>query len=172
MANAMDRILGDASEIEPKIMAEDIPWFEKFTLAGYIVPNKANERIDIETLDYNLFNTRGVVYLIVVDGILFKIGQTSNTMAERVKSYNCGKMAYRDSGTCSTSNFFLLQNMLSIGETAECAIYLWEAPNTEYSTMLGGTQYGYADAAKATEKELILDVKDTYGEMPYGNVQS
>ena len=56
------------------------------------------------------------MYCFVIDGKILKIGKTDTTMAKRVQSYNCGKKAYRENGTCSTTNYNILQSFLAINK--------------------------------------------------------
>ena len=59
-------------------------------------------------------NTVGKVYAIVFDGKIVKIGQTSNTLKDRFVSYACGTREYRKRGTCSVTNYHLMESAYAV----------------------------------------------------------
>lgn len=109
-----------------------------------------------------LYNTaEGLVYCFVVDGILFKVGQTSTTMRKRIKSYNCGQSAYRKNGTCSVTNYFILSSLVSMYDSgSDIMLYIWKAYDSVIKTAFGGQYVSSATSAKLSEGELICDFEE------------
>ena len=91
-----------------------------------LVPEKNEKIVITNILDKKNLNKRGLVYCFVIDGILLKVGSTTTSMKARVQSYNCGKESYRKNGTCSTTNYFVLQTFLNIGKEIEVFAYFPE----------------------------------------------
>lgn len=108
---------------------QDAPNFSEYSLKSYfekigiLKPNCQRERLDCEILNKKYSTLEGLVYCFVIDGKILKIGKTDTTMAERVKSYNCGTKAYRERGTCSTTNYNVLQSFLAINKPVEIWAY-------------------------------------------------
>ena len=113
--NRNDRILS-AKDIKNQLNFDAFKHREKFSFLCDLVPEKDKERLVIKNADSDLAEKRGVLYVFVLDNKLIKIGSTTTSFKDRVQSYNCGKKAYRKSGTCSTTNFFVLQSLLNINK--------------------------------------------------------
>ena len=112
MNNKTDIILDIDTVINKSVSFKDFKYKNKFKKIAVLIPNLNKEKLDIEYCNINYKNEKGMVYLFVVNGVLLKIGSTITTLSKRIQSYNCGKKAYRLNGTCSTTNYFVLQNFL------------------------------------------------------------
>jgi hypothetical protein len=100
-------------------LLSEIPQLNGFIKLGELLPSVENESITIQNASDILLTKKGLVYAFVIDGRVFKVGKTETTMKERIKSYNCGKRAYRENGTCSTTNYMVLQSFLTINKIVE-----------------------------------------------------
>lgn len=89
------------------------PLKSKFRKIGYIKVIASQEKIEYVPIENNSENITGVVYCFVVNNKVFKIGQTITSIKDRIRSYNCGKKEYRMNGTCSTTNYKILQKLLA-----------------------------------------------------------
>ena len=95
---------------------ENFEYKEHFSWICKLLPNNDKEKWEIEILDEAKCQEKGFVYVFVIDGKIFKIGQSISNIKERVQSYNCGKTEYRINGTNSTTNYFVLQSLLKINK--------------------------------------------------------
>jgi len=133
-----------------------------------LIPNKDLEKLDIEIIDTKNFKKRGLVYVFVIEGKIFKIGHTITAISDRVQSYNCGKTEYRIAGTCSTANYFVLQSLLSINKNIEVYTYFPELPKYE----IFGIEYQDSfPIPKRAEKEILKEFKAQYKKLPIGCTQ-
>lgn len=125
MSNAMDIIDITIKDEWPNW--EDYSLKQYFTKIATLIPNQKKEKIEVKKdFDPRYKTIKGLCYAFVIGGKFIKQGKTESTMAERIKSYNCGKKKYRGTGTCSVSNYKCLQSMLAINKPIE--IYAFFAP--------------------------------------------
>lgn len=94
-------------------------YFEKLC---EIVPDVDNEKVFISNENEKI-NKSELIYAFVYNGELLKIGSTTTSFKKRIQSYNCGKKIYRKSGTCSTTNYFVLQTFLNINEKIDVYVF-------------------------------------------------
>jgi hypothetical protein len=140
-----------------------------FSLVAVGIPNIKNEKWDMDIKDNRYAEQEDLIYALVVNGKLLKIGKSITTMAKRVQSYHCGKNAYRSkpNATNSATNWFILQSVLSIGRPVY--IYVLYIPRTEGKFM--GWSY-HNRISKEIEGKLLLAFETTVGYKPIGNKQS
>ena len=108
------------------------PLFKDYSLAnqmfhaGQLIPDTENEKLVwCPDKDFN-DNYTGLFYAFVVNGYFYKAGKTDTTLLDRIKSYNCGKKEYRGNGTCSVTNYFVLQSLLNFNVPVD--VYCFLAP--------------------------------------------
>lgn len=104
---------------------KDYTYNKYMIYAGKLIPDIENEKLvwEPDTTFPNDYN--GLFYAFVVNGKFYKGGKTDNTIADRIKSYNCGKMEYRKkNGTCSVTNYFILQTLLNFNVPVDVYCYL------------------------------------------------
>lgn len=123
------------------------------------------ERLDIEVLDEAKCKERGFVYVFVIEGKIFKVGESITNIKDRIQSYNCGKKAYRENGTCSTTNYFVLQSFLAIGQ--EMLVYAFFPQKPQYEVFGQKFSDNYPPTKKA-ENLIIEDFIKTHGKKPIG----
>ena len=111
---------------------ESWPLFKDYSLAdkmfhaGQLIPDTKNEKL-VWCPNKNFDdNYTGLFYAFVVNGHFYKAGKTDTTLLERIKSYNCGKKEYRNNGTCSVTNYFVLQSLLNFNIPID--VYCFLAP--------------------------------------------
>ncbi len=86
------------------------------------------EKLEINAIDEKNMKNEGLVYVFVIQGKIFKIGHSITPITKRVQSYNCGKVEYRKNGTCSTTNYFVLQSLLKINKIVQVYAFFPEQP--------------------------------------------
>ena len=114
---------------------------------------------------------RACVYILVVNGMIFKIGCALSGMKKRIASYNSGKNAYRfkPQATNSVSNWWALQSFINMGVTVE--VYAHYSPMVPINYW-GETLTEPFPPPKAIEAVVIRLFEQHYGKKPIGNVQS
>lgn len=167
--NNMAGIFSDISVIKEWPLWENFNMKNWFTHIGKMYPNREKEEIlwvtDTDQSDIE----EGLVYFFVIDGHIYKCGKTDSLMRERIQSYNCGKQSNRSSGTCSVTNFKVLQTLLNFN--CEVDVYAYIAPYIEVNCY-GKTFMTKNSPAKAIEKETNQLLIEQFGELPPGCFQS
>lgn len=108
------------------------PLFKDYSLnkemfhAGQLIPDVKNEKLVWCPNDIFDDNYSGLFYAFVINGHFYKAGKTDTTLKERISSYNCGKKEYRNNGTCSVTNYFVLQSLLNFNVPVD--VYCFFAP--------------------------------------------
>lgn len=140
-----------------------------FALVAVGNPNNTKEKWDMDVKDDRYKNQEDLIYALVINGKLFKIGKSISTMKERIQSYHCGKNAYRQkaNATNSATNWFVLQTVLAINYPVY--IYVLFIPKTE-GKFMGWTYHNRV--SKEIEKILIDAFQKQYGFKPIGNKQN
>ncbi len=114
-----DIILKSVNDLKDEIDYKDFEYKEYFNLLCELVPNNSLEKLEINAIDEKNMKNEGLVYVFVIQGKIFKIGHSITPITKRVQSYNCGKVEYRKNGTCSTTNYFVLQSLLKINKIVQ-----------------------------------------------------
>ncbi len=114
-----DIILKSVNDLKDEIDYKDFEYKEYFNLLCELVPNNSLEKLEINAIDEKNMKNKGLVYVFVIQGKIFKIGHSITPITKRVQSYNCGKVEYRKNGTCSTTNYFVLQSLLKINKIVQ-----------------------------------------------------
>jgi hypothetical protein len=125
------QVLKTLDDLKNEINFEDFEYKKYFNLICYLFPNRDKERLEIEVIDVDACEDSGLVYIFVINGKIFKIGQSITPIIRRIQSYNCGKTEYRISGTNSTTNYFVLQSLLNINEVVH--VYAFFPDQPEYT---------------------------------------
>lgn len=141
----------------------------QFPHIGTISINQSEEAM-IWNPDNEIYDTRaGLVYIFVVNGFIYKDGKTDTTMRERISSYNCGKKSNRIAGTCSVTNFKVLQTLLSFNTDIEVYAYF---VNPIQVQCFGETITTVNSPAKTIEKKLNEKLMLQFGRLMPGCYQS
>lgn len=148
-------------DVESWPLWENYTLKEYFTLLGTIYPNKNKEMLDWQAVEAMLDRYEGLDYGFVINGHFYKIGKTDTTMKDRLQSYNCGKKDFRKNGTCSVTNFKVLQTLLNIGEPV--TVYALLAPKA-ILTIFGKTYEINTSPSKFIEGILIEQAKKDFGD--------
>ena len=78
---------------------------------------------------------KGWIYMIAVNDIVEKIGQTDSSLSSRFSSYQAGTEANRGRGTCSVTNYHVSQRFrAALKNDSDIKIYAAKVPET--STVL------------------------------------
>ena len=156
-----------------KDLCEEVGW-SKFLYEKYfeylcdLKPDVTSESLEVVSVDSTKIHERGLVYVFVIAGKIFKIGHTITSITDRVQSYNCGKMAYRKNGTCSTTNFFVLQSLLNIEKRVKVYAYFPSKMKYEIFGEHGEEKF---PSPKTVEKKVIKEFIATYKKKPIGCMQ-
>lgn len=155
-------------ELKDEVLFCDYDYKNYFEHIANLIPNIPQERLDLEVLKTDRCNEKGLVYIFVIAGKIFKIGQSITNIKERLNSYNCGKIEYRISGTNSTTNYFVLQSLLKINERVEVYAFFPDKPTY---TLFGETFHDSYPPAKKAENILINDFIKKHNRKPIGCTQ-
>ena len=111
---------------------------------------------------------KSCVYVMVIDGKIFKIGTALRGMKARIGSYNSGKTKYRVRGTNSGSNYWLLQSVINMGAPVIVfALY----PDTKNCEVFGISLAEPFPSAKTIEGVVLKLFEEEYGVKPIGCTQ-
>lgn len=162
------RIIRNVSELENEINYEEFEYKKYFVHICDLIPNDEKERLEILPVDKSLIEQEGVVYVFVIKGKIFKIGQSMDSMKDRIQSYNCGKVEYRTRGTCSTTNYFILQSLLKINEQVEVYAFFPDKPTY---TLFGVRYCDSWPVSKRAENIIITKFVGKHNKKPIGCTQ-
>ena len=138
-----------------------------FALAASIVKdNSVASGYRVQPLDKELCSTKGVIYLIVHNDEVIKIGGSGQTLLERWTSYCAGTQKARDKGTCSVTNYEVSQFIRNSSGSVSLYAYTPEAVNVSVDLFGKATQIIKAEVWKNYEKFLLDEFCATHGEMP------
>ena len=137
----------------------DLPHRREFKFLCTMEPDAAAEHLYIineKTGKNSDIRRRGLVYVFIVDGKLLKVGSTAQSFTERVQSYNCGTKSNRwNRGTCSTTNYFVLQSLLAIGKSIR--VYAFFTPRI--TVPIFGKKESFPLPPKQWEKNILKTMK-------------
>lgn len=158
--NKNDIILSEKDMIN-QMNFHEFKYKDKFHLLCDLVPEMDKERIVIKNPTSNLIDRKGILYLFVLNDKLIKVGSSTVSFAERVSSYNCGRKAFRKNGTCSTTNYLVLQTLLNINKIVKVYSYFPE----EIELDVWGEKETISLPTKRFEKKILTELKDR-GKLP------
>jgi len=161
-------LVNTKEDLENEIRYDDFEFKNYFEHICNLQPNVAAEKLELMVIDEKGCNRAGLIYVFVIDGKIFKIGQSINNIRDRIQSYNCGKLEYRLKGTCSTTNFFVLQSLLRINEPVYVYAYFTDQPEYEVFDMKFKNN---RPPLKTAEHLIIQDFIDRYQKKPIGCTQ-
>ena len=160
--------INSVEELREELDYEKFEFKEYFKHICNLIPNQAKEKLDIMVIDEKGCDRSGVVYVFVINGKIFKIGESINNIKSRIQSYNCGKLEYRLKGTCSTTNFFVLQSLLKINKTVYVYAFFPEEPEYE---IFGQKFKNSRPPSKTAEALIIQNFIDKHKRKPIGCTQ-
>ena len=119
--NKNDVPLKNLSELEANKSYNELPHKDKFLYLFniVIVLDKKKKKLKVNPVNTNNSKDlmrKGLVYILVINNKILTIGSSTNSIVDRVQSYNAGKKKHRKSGTASTTNYYILQSIINIGE--------------------------------------------------------
>ena len=158
----------EMNELKDEIKFSQFIYKKYFIHLCNLIPNKDDEKLCIEFISNSRKNEKGIVYVFVIEDRILKIGQTITNINQRIQSYNCGKTRYRISGTNSTTNYFILQSLLSLDKIVK--VYAYFTRKHKYK-IFGEKGIDSFPSAKIIEKKIIKDFKEKYNKLPIANTQ-
>ena len=156
-------------------LKSEIPWdeYESVNLFTYycdLRPVFAKEKLEILNIQEPQISTIcGVVYVLVVNQRILKIGQSTTTITKRLRSYNTGTQSLRIRGSAGGANFFILQSLLNFNTDAQVYVLL---PRHRTWNILGNKGTEAFPSAKIWERVLLEKFKAKYEKLPIGNFQN
>ena len=156
--------------------------FYKICDAGLKPEYRFRDNPEVNPIQYNVVrgleekyeSYRELIYAIVIDGKIVKIGGTYTGMKKRHGSYNCGTRKARAKGTCSVTNFDITEyqfTALRQGKTVEW--YVFDVPLAETTINLPwGDEISYnAKTYMKYESSLSHKYAELRGAVPPFNKQ-
>ena len=167
-ANKTDEIIKTWEELKDEVNYSTYNYKDYFVHLCDLNPNPHTEKLEIVNLNEEYRNVEGLIYIFVIDDKIFKIGQTTKTFTDRINSYNCGQKANRQKGTCSVTNYYILQSLLSICKPIN--VYAYIVPKATYEIFREVVISAEAPS-KYAERILTVDFEKKYGQKPIGSIQ-
>jgi hypothetical protein len=159
--NRTDRIIIE-EELSKEEDYSNFKYKDNFSFLCDLVPDKKNEKLVIKNEDIKKINKIGVLYIFTWNNKLLKIGSSITSFKDRVQSYNCGKEEYRrKNGTCSTTNYLVLQTILRLDITVK--VYAFFPGDIEIDIF--GEKKNISSPAKEYEKKILVELKKE-GKLP------
>ena len=156
--------------------------FYKICDAGLKPEYRFRDNPEVNPIQYNVVkgleekyeSYRELIYAIVIDGKIVKIGGTYTGMKKRHGSYNCGTRKARAKGTCSVTNFDITEYQFTAlvqGKTVEW--YVFDVPLAETTVNLPwGDEISYnAKTYMKYESSLSHKYAELRGAVPPFNKQ-
>ena len=166
--NKTDNLVTSLDELEDEINFSIYDYKDYFIHLCDLKPNKIDEKLEIINMDEKNKDIKGLIYIFVINDKIFKIGQTTVSFPERISSYNCGRKKARDKGTCSVTNYYILQSLLALGEIVE--VYAYIIPRATYE-IFGEIIESSEAPSKYTERLITSDFEKKYLKKPIGSIQ-
>lgn len=161
-------LIKNIDELCNEINYSDFEYKDYFHLIGRLIPDQNLEKLLLEPIEVEDCKRKCMIYIFVVQGKIFKIGQTMNSIKDRLQSYNCGKIDYRIEGTNSTTNYFVLQSLLKINLPVDIYAFFPDLPEYE---LFGKKYKDNKPIQKKAENILIKDFIKKYNRKPIGCTQ-
>lgn len=169
MPSSANKPLRSIRELSAEILWENYDFSDAFQHLCTLRPNADKEALEISAVHESAkMKEKGVVYVLVVAGRIFKIGQSINTFKSRMGSYNSGRTEYRIRGTCSGANYFALQSFIKLGKPVEVYAY-W--PVVKEWRLFGEQGSQAFPSSKTVEGIVTRRFERKYGKLPIGNGQ-
>jgi hypothetical protein len=165
--------LSNTTDLNEEISFSNYELKKYFSFLCELEPDIKLQKIKIVNATSEFFKLKGLVYLIVVEDKIFKIGQTINSFKKRIESYNSGKNKYRqNNGTNSTTNYFVLQSIINFN--VKCSVYYFCSDEIKlYSGEILGEKYeDFIPSFKSLEKIILKKFSLKYKKTPIGNIQN
>ena len=153
-------------------LANETPWdiydlAKNFSYICTIEPDRKTEKLSI-IKEINIDMHKSCVYVMVIEGKIFKIGVALRGIRGRIGSYNSGKIKYRVKGTNSGSNYWVLQSLINMG--VQCNFYGLYPP-LKPCVILGIEVEEPFPSAKTMEGIVIRKFEEKYDRKPIGCTQ-
>ncbi len=151
-------IIKNMNELKNEIKYTKFTYKDDFKHICYLVPNDKEECLDFISKDDKLINERGLVYIFVLDGKIFKIGHSIRSIRDRVRNYNGAKAS-------GSTNYFVLQSLLKLGKTTKVYAYFPKKLKYKIFNKEGTDSF---PSVKVLEKNILKDFRKKYSKLPIG----
>ena len=147
-------LIKDIDSLKDEMKFDDFKYKKYFSHLCDLNPNK--EKLEIIDVGNKQIKKNGLVYILVIEDKIFKIGHTITSIFKRIQSYNCGKIEYRINGTNSTTNYFVLQSFLALNIIVKVYGHFPEQP--KYNVF--GKEYQDSFQSSKRAEKVILESMD------------
>ena len=157
--NKNDEPLKNLSELDANKSYDQMPHKDKFFHLCNIVPDQKNKKLEVNTVNADndkYIKLLGLVYVLVINKKILTIGSSTNSILDRVGSYNAGEKKNRKSGTASTTNYYILQSIINIGEVVN--VYAHFPPMKKYE-LFGEEGEDVFPSAQVVKNRILTDFK-------------
>lgn len=151
-------------------IAENFPNSTREFIKGTTFDKKLVDFLPVRSQMHMVNKHNGIIYAIVFDGKIVKLGMSSTTLKDRLQSYNCGTRAAREKGTCSTTNFHIIESIYGAilrGIKVEIYSYHITSPTVTINMWNDEVPVKMTAVAKEFEKTLLQKYKEITGTYPW-----
>jgi hypothetical protein len=152
--NKTDIIISEKDTLN-EMLINEFKYKKYFEFLCTLIPERNNERIIIKEINEILIHRKGVLYIFLLNNRIIKVGSSTVSFKERVSSYNCGRKKFRKNGTCSTTNYLVLQSLLNINKP----IFVYAHFPNEIEIDVWGTKEIISIPTKRFEKMILTELK-------------
>ena len=149
---------------------ENFPISKRAFINGPSFDKKLVDFIPVAGREYDFKKHKGHVYAISFNGKIVKLGMTADTIQGRIGSYNCGTRAARNKGTCSTTNYHIVESIYgAILNNIKVEIYSYPVINPVVPISIWGDTVSaeVPEVAKFFEKSILRKYKEITGSYPW-----
>lgn len=165
--NKLDEPLKRLESLSEQLLWKNYEHKNKFEYICEVQPDVENEKFIVtDSKKENM--KRSCVYIMVVEGRIFKIGTALRGMTGRIGSYNSGKTKHRIKGTNSGANYWVLHSMLNFKKKITFYAYY---PAVAECKIFGETIDEPFPSSKTIEGVVLRQFEKKYGKKPIGCTQ-
>ena len=166
--NKLDTPLTTVSELADQVDWTEYEYAHTFEYLCEVHAVKKDEKLVIAQCNKRRM-CDSCVYIMVLQGKIFKIGTALRGIKARISSYNTGKTKYRVRGTNSGSNYWCLQSFIHMNVPIICYTFF---PTTRRCHIFGEEVDEPFPSAKTIEGVIIRQFYKKYTIKPLGCTQS
>jgi len=138
--------------------------YNSFSLKRYFIhvcdlmPNKEKKKLSITIIDEENYRIKNLVYIFVIDGTIYKVGETKRSIRERINNYNSGNSKKSGSTNQEILNDFIKKNK-------EVNVFIYSIPENS----IFGEKYYFTYSSKVVELLTIARILNDFKKLPVGN---
>lgn len=165
--NKLDYPIRKMEELSDEVKFLEYEYAKKFKYVCTVKGDTDKEKITT-TKEVPEDMNKSCVYIMVINGKIFKIGTALRGIKGRIGSYNSGRIRYRNKGTNSGANYWILQSILNLKKAVKFYAFY---PPTRRCKIFGETVDEPFPSSKTIEGVVIRKFETKYGKKPIGCIQ-